>query len=98
MDFLPFYRIIFASSTRVHFYPLEFQSLMHSLRSYMLSQDMERAITRDLVMHILEFYVPLLKAVTFEAELDWLANFCFLAHSILWPFFPQLPLIFCYLF
>ncbi|KAH6778517.1 MUTS-like protein 5 [Perilla frutescens var. frutescens] len=32
--------------------------------------DMERAITRDLVTHILEFYVPLLKAVTFAAELD----------------------------
>lgn len=34
-------------------------------------QDMERAITRDLVMHILEFSVPLLEAVTFTAELDW---------------------------
>ncbi|KAK6149277.1 hypothetical protein DH2020_016802 [Rehmannia glutinosa] len=32
--------------------------------------DMERAITRDLVMHILEFSVPLQKAVTFTAELD----------------------------
>ncbi|XP_057809795.1 DNA mismatch repair protein MSH5 isoform X3 [Salvia miltiorrhiza] len=32
--------------------------------------DMERAITRDLIMHILEFYVPLLKAVNFAAELD----------------------------
>ncbi|KAL7087941.1 hypothetical protein ACP275_13G098900 [Erythranthe tilingii] len=32
--------------------------------------DMERAITRDLVMHVLEFSVPLLKAVTFAAELD----------------------------
>ncbi|GFP79116.1 DNA mismatch repair protein msh5 [Phtheirospermum japonicum] len=32
--------------------------------------DMERAITRDLVMHILEFSVPLLKAVSFAAELD----------------------------
>ncbi|KAL3851198.1 hypothetical protein ACJIZ3_013080 [Penstemon smallii] len=32
--------------------------------------DMERAITRDLVTHILEFHVPILKAVTFAAELD----------------------------
>ncbi|KAL6536769.1 MutS protein msh5 [Orobanche minor] len=32
--------------------------------------DMERAITRDLVMHILEFSVSLHKAVTFAAELD----------------------------
>ncbi|KAK4491737.1 hypothetical protein RD792_002512 [Penstemon davidsonii] len=32
--------------------------------------DMERAITRDLVTHILEFYVPIIKAVTFAAELD----------------------------
>ncbi|KAL6529465.1 MutS protein msh5 [Orobanche gracilis] len=31
---------------------------------------MERAITRDLVMHILEFSVSLHKAVTFAAELD----------------------------
>lgn len=34
--------------------------------------DMERAITRDLVSHILLFSSHLLKAVTFAAELDWL--------------------------
>ncbi|KAL2472956.1 DNA mismatch repair protein MSH5 [Forsythia ovata] len=32
--------------------------------------DMERAITRDLAMHILQFSVPILKAVNFAAELD----------------------------
>ncbi|XP_020554165.1 DNA mismatch repair protein MSH5 isoform X1 [Sesamum indicum] len=32
--------------------------------------DMERAITRDLVTHVLQFSDPLLKAVTFTAELD----------------------------
>ncbi|KAL8469958.1 hypothetical protein ACS0TY_032719 [Phlomoides rotata] len=32
--------------------------------------DMERAITRDLVTHILEFSLSLLKAVNFAAELD----------------------------
>ncbi|KAL7087940.1 hypothetical protein ACP275_13G098900 [Erythranthe tilingii] len=37
---------------------------------YIHQIDMERAITRDLVMHVLEFSVPLLKAVTFAAELD----------------------------
>ncbi|KAL0399208.1 UNVERIFIED_CONTAM: DNA mismatch repair protein MSH5 [Sesamum radiatum] len=33
--------------------------------------DMERAITRDLVTHVLQFSDPLLRAVTFTAELDW---------------------------
>ncbi|KAL2523708.1 DNA mismatch repair protein MSH5 [Abeliophyllum distichum] len=32
--------------------------------------DMERAITRDLAMRILQFSVPILKAVNFAAELD----------------------------
>lgn len=32
---------------------------------------MERAITRDLVSHILLFSTHLLKAVNFAAELDW---------------------------
>ncbi|KAL0353657.1 UNVERIFIED_CONTAM: DNA mismatch repair protein MSH5 [Sesamum angustifolium] len=32
--------------------------------------DMERAITRDLITHVLQFSDPLLKAVTFTAELD----------------------------
>ena len=32
---------------------------------------MERAITRDLVSHILLFSMHLLKAVSFAAELDW---------------------------
>ncbi|KAL8269152.1 hypothetical protein R6Q59_000103, partial [Mikania micrantha] len=33
--------------------------------------DMERAITRDLVSHILEFLMHLLKGINFVAELDW---------------------------
>ncbi|TQD71858.1 hypothetical protein C1H46_042607 [Malus baccata] len=36
--------------------------------------DMERAITRDLVSHILVFSEHLLKAVNFAAELDWDSN------------------------
>ncbi|GER43749.1 DNA mismatch repair protein MSH5 [Striga asiatica] len=40
--------------------------------------DMERAITRDLVIHILEYSDPLLKAVTFAAELD-----CFLSLALI---------------
>ncbi|KAL3636963.1 MutS protein msh5 [Castilleja foliolosa] len=39
--------------------------------------DMERAIRKDLVMHILEFSAPLLKAVSFAAELD-----CFLSLAL----------------
>ncbi|KAK4398540.1 DNA mismatch repair protein MSH5 [Sesamum angolense] len=35
-----------------------------------LVENMERAITRDLVSHVLQFSDPLLKAVTFTAELD----------------------------
>lgn len=34
-------------------------------------KDMERAITRDLVSHVLVFSTHLLKAVNFAAELDW---------------------------
>lgn len=34
-------------------------------------EDMERAITRDLVSHILQFSVHVHKAVSFAAELDW---------------------------
>ncbi|KAK4439782.1 DNA mismatch repair protein MSH5 [Sesamum alatum] len=37
---------------------------------YHKSLDMERAIIRDLITHVLEFADPLLKAVTFAAELD----------------------------
>ncbi|CAA0825470.1 DNA mismatch repair protein MSH5 [Striga hermonthica] len=40
--------------------------------------DMEREITRDLVIHILEYSDPLLKAVTFAAELD-----CFLSLALI---------------
>lgn len=36
-----------------------------------IDTDMERAITRDLVSHILLFSEHLLKAVNFAAELDW---------------------------
>jgi len=32
---------------------------------------MERAITRDLVSHVLLFSDHLLKAINFAAELDW---------------------------
>lgn len=34
-------------------------------------KDMERAIARDLVSHVLLFSEHLLKAVKFTAELDW---------------------------
>lgn len=34
-------------------------------------KDMERAITRDLVSHVLLFSDHLLKAINFAAELDW---------------------------
>lgn len=34
-------------------------------------EDMERAIIRDLVSHIILFSAYLLKAVNFVAELDW---------------------------
>ncbi|KAL0443359.1 UNVERIFIED_CONTAM: DNA mismatch repair protein MSH5 [Sesamum latifolium] len=37
---------------------------------YIHQIDMERAITRDLVTHVLQFSDPLLRAVTFTAELD----------------------------
>lgn len=37
----------------------------------LITTDMERAITRDLVSHILLFSDHLLKAVNFAAELDW---------------------------
>lgn len=35
------------------------------------SKDMERAIMRDLVSHILQLSVHVNKAVNFAAELDW---------------------------
>ncbi|KAG8386113.1 hypothetical protein BUALT_Bualt03G0115200 [Buddleja alternifolia] len=43
--------------------------------------DMERAITRDLVTHILQFSVPLLKAITFAAELDCILSLALVARQ-----------------
>lgn len=37
----------------------------------LLLLDMERAIIGDLVSHILQFSLPLIKAADFAAELDW---------------------------
>lgn len=46
-------------------------------------QDMERAITRDLAKHILQFSAPILKAVNFAAELDWYTGLKFTGNSSL---------------
>ncbi|XP_071730258.1 DNA mismatch repair protein MSH5-like [Rutidosis leptorrhynchoides] len=43
--------------------------------------DMERAITRDLVSHILEFSMHLLKGVNFAAELDCLLSLALVARQ-----------------
>eukprot|EP00261_Vitis_vinifera_P031776 XP_019073019.1 PREDICTED: DNA mismatch repair protein MSH5 isoform X5 [Vitis vinifera] len=43
--------------------------------------DMERAITRDLVSHILLFSMHLLKAVSFAAELDCFLSLSLIAHQ-----------------
>ncbi|KAM7498900.1 hypothetical protein LguiA_023314 [Lonicera macranthoides] len=43
--------------------------------------DMERAITRDLVSHILLFSVHLLRAVNFAAELDCFLSLALVAHQ-----------------
>ncbi|KAJ9551389.1 hypothetical protein OSB04_015434 [Centaurea solstitialis] len=43
--------------------------------------DMERAITRDLVSHILEFSMHLLKGVSFAAELDCLLSLALVARQ-----------------
>ncbi|XP_010545519.1 PREDICTED: DNA mismatch repair protein MSH5 isoform X3 [Tarenaya hassleriana] len=43
--------------------------------------DMERAITRDLLSHVLLFSAHLLKAVNFVAELDCILSLAFVAHQ-----------------
>lgn len=49
--------------------PLTYSNMQSFL--YWFLEDMERAIIRDLVSHILVFSLHLLKAVDFAAELDW---------------------------
>ncbi|GAB4846174.1 MutS protein msh5 [Ancistrocladus abbreviatus] len=43
--------------------------------------DMERAITRDLILHVLLFSTHLVKAVNFAAELDCLLSLAMVAHQ-----------------
>ncbi|VFQ66333.1 unnamed protein product [Cuscuta campestris] len=43
--------------------------------------DMERAITRDLVSHVLQFEVPIHNAVNFAAELDCLLSLALVAYQ-----------------
>ncbi|XP_070008947.1 DNA mismatch repair protein MSH5 isoform X2 [Nicotiana sylvestris] len=47
-----------------------YHKILVSFYSFELSKDMERAIMRDLVSHILQFSVHVNKAVNFAAELD----------------------------
>lgn len=64
-------RIFRFSLTRVSsvVYFILFSSFFDTLFNFF--EDMERAITRDLVSHILQFSVHVHKAVSFAAELDW---------------------------